>query len=71
MKKHRKINFKSVTDKLNHLNKVMLKEYVKDHEGNDEIENHESRLDKFEKIDNISRNNSASSSVDSMDLVNL
>ena len=71
LRKHRKFNFKSMTEKLNNLNKALLKEYVKNNDETitDEFDRHESPFDKFEKIDSLSRNNSTSSSVDTIDLV--
>lgn len=68
LKRHRKYNFKSVHEKITALNKAMISEYGKK-PGEEEISYQtENRLEKFDKVDNISRNNSAASSVDSMDL---
>jgi len=70
LKRHRKFNFRSLTEKINALNTAMIDEYAKKKEiiGEQPAKPTENQLEKFEKVDNISRNNSASSSVDSMDL---
>jgi len=69
LKRHRKYNFKSMHEKITALNKAMISEYARQPENEEEPSyQSENRLEKFEKVDNISRNNSSASSVDSMDL---